>query len=110
MCVDFYTLERREFGQAKRARTLRERTALTKPTETLAFRVESEAPTTPHQSSLYYRTDSFLTPTPKMQAFPGTPFALTRSGKILRILPVFVMFVRSHLAPRFARHSQTSKV
>jgi hypothetical protein len=31
MRVDFYTLECRVFGQAKRAQTRRERTALTKP-------------------------------------------------------------------------------
>jgi hypothetical protein len=37
MRLEKYTLERREFGQAKRARTLRERTALTKPIEILGF-------------------------------------------------------------------------
>ena len=110
MRVDFYTLERREFGQAKRARTLRERTALTKPTETLAFRVESEATKPPHQSSLFYRTDSFLTPTPKMQAFPGTP----AGGSLIRPLS-FISYRcvkktwKRFLLPRFWQKSRGMK-
>ncbi len=43
-CVEKYTYDDREFGQAvRRARILRERTVITKPTKMLAFCVESEA-------------------------------------------------------------------
>ena len=94
--MDFYTLDVRNLGQAEGAHKVgasmgslkmlaflgyKQRTSR-KTTETLAFRVESEAPKTPHQSVLFYRTDSFLTPTPKMQAFPGTP----EGGSLIRPL------------------------
>ena len=41
MRLEKYTLEHREVGQAKRARTLRERTMLPKPIEILAISMES---------------------------------------------------------------------
>jgi hypothetical protein len=43
MCLDFYTLECRVFGQAERAQTRCECTALTKPIEILAISMEREA-------------------------------------------------------------------
>ncbi len=57
MCLDFYTLECRGFGQGakRRARILCECTALTKPIEILAISMESEAPKKEMPAVIYSR-------------------------------------------------------